>query len=416
MAKVRYLDLGGFGKYAEGTDVGKELGWPDQTLDNGWYIEGGILYGPKKATTPTPAPTDPAPTPTDPAPSDGMQYLDLGGYGRYAEGTDVGAQLGWGDQELANGWSIVDGILYAPGNAPTPANNSNDPGGPTAPTGPTEADIRDAESIIRDVLGRYFTAEQVAELLPMLMAEVRAGANINEARIMTTIRGSNAYRTRFTGMAMRTANGLSAISEAEYISLERYYRQTMMAAGMPAGFYDSIDDFATLIGRDVSPAEFSQRIQLGYVEVQNAPEDVKAQLRMRYGLTDGELLAWFLDEDVALPLIERQVTTARLGAAAARVGINELDTLSLERLARMGITPDQGAQGFARIAADSELYRPLDGGEDQIDLGTGIESTFAGNAAAARRIRQRRERRLAEFQQGGGFAGQGSQRTGLMEA
>lgn len=294
---------------------------------------------------------------------------------------------------------------------------------PPIPTTPPAAEeptppaaVEGADAILASVLAPYFSPEQIAELLPVLLTEIKSGEQIVEARIFGIIRNTNVYKQRFAGLEQRRANGLSAISEAEYISLERFYRQTMMAAGMPAGFYDQPDDFATLIGRDVSPAEFSQRVQVGYIEVQNAPEDVKNELRVRYGMTDGEMAAFFLDEDKALPLIERQVTTAKLGASAARAGIRAIDTQALERLARMGIAPEQGAQGFARIASDSELYNPLDTGEDAISMDTAVEATFTGNDAAARRIRQRRERRVAEFGGGGGYAGQGAERTGLTSA
>lgn len=273
-----------------------------------------------------------------------------------------------------------------------------------------------AESVLANILGRYFTPAQVAELVPVLLNEVTSGDQIVVERVLPAVRNTNVYKERFKGIEQRRVAGLPAITEAEYLSLERYYRQTMQAAGLPAGFYDTPDDFASLIGRDVSPAEFSQRIQTGYLEVQNAPEDVKQQLRTRYNMTDGEMTAWFLDEQAALPLIERQVTTAKLGAAAARVGINGVDTAALEQLARMGVTEQQAAPAFAQIAADQQLYQPLNASETAISTDTAIEATFTGNAAAARRIRQRREQRLAEFGQGGAYAGQGAERTGLTSA
>lgn len=288
--------------------------------------------------------------------------------------------------------------------------------GGTGTTG-TNSNTADARRIIAETLGKYFTPAQVAQLLPVLMGELTAGEQIVAERVMSMVRDTNVYRERFAGLEARRQNGLPAINENEYLALERTYRQMMSAAGMPAGFYDTPSDFANLIGSDVSPAEFSQRVQEGYRQMANAPADVKEQMRLLYGVTDGEMAAYFIDPNVALPLIETQVATSRLGASAARAGVDAVGRAQLERLARMGVNTQQADQGFARIAADStELYRPLNAGEDEIDVQTGIDATFTGDAAAQQRIRQRRQRRGAEFQQGGAYATAGSQQVGLTNA
>ena len=279
------------------------------------------------------------------------------------------------------------------------------------------AETTSAGDIIQEALREYFTPAQISQLLPLLLGEVTSGQQINAERLMPLIRNTDVYRQRFSGMAIRQQRGNVAISEAEYLSLERFYKQTMSASGLPAGFYDSPTDFAQLIGNDVSAAEFSQRVSEGYKQMANAPADVKRELRVRYGVTDGELAAYFLDPDKALPLIETQVATARVGAAAARTGITDLTTSTLEGLVRSGVGEQAAEQGFGRIALDrQELYRPLDAGEDQITMQTGMDATFGGNAAAARRIAQRRERRASTFQAGGQYAATGSERTGLTEA
>lgn len=276
--------------------------------------------------------------------------------------------------------------------------------------------MTEAEKIIREALRPYFTASQIQQLLPLLQNEVVAGEQINQDRLMAEIRNTNVYKERFAGIIQRQQAGLTPVSEAEYLNLERQYAQIMRAAGLPSGFYDRPDDFATLIARDVSVAEWSQRVQNGYVAMRTADATVKAELRNRYGVTDGELAAYFMDPDRAMPLLETQVATARLGAAASRAGVDGVETQRLEQLARLGVSTQQAEQGFAAIAGDAELYQALDAGESAISMDTALDATFAGNAAARQAIRNRKERRAARFQEGGSFAGSGATRTGLTSA
>lgn len=46
------------------------------------------------------------------------------------------------------------------------------------------------------------------------------------------------YKQRFAGNAIRIANGLSALSPADYIQLEDQYAQVLQSYGLPKGFYD----------------------------------------------------------------------------------------------------------------------------------------------------------------------------------
>lgn len=270
-----------------------------------------------------------------------------------------------------------------------------------------------ARQIVQRILDQY----GLGSLTDLAMREITESDRIEPERLLTNLRDTPEYKVRFAGLDRRRQAGLNAISEAQYIALEDQYAQLMRAAGMPTGFYDTPDDFANLIGANVSIAELSQRVQTGYAAVRQSDPSVITELQRLYQVTDGELAAFFLDPERALPVIEQQVATARIGAAAARQGFgNVLERGALERMAGLGISEQQATEAFGVAAQSQELLSQMDATETQIGLEEAALALTGQDAAAARRIRQRQQRRSAEFEGGGQFATQGSQVVGLTTA
>lgn len=286
----------------------------------------------------------------------------------------------------------------------------------TTPSGIGAEAILEADKSARDIIASILDYYGLGSLTDLVFSEVTAGEAISEARVMAAIRQTSEYKERFAGNEMRRAAGKAVLSEAQYVQMEIAYAGILHSAGLPDGFYDSPDDFDQFIGGDVSLAELSQRIQAGYVAAINADPTVRQALRDLYGITEGELVAYMLDPDVALPLIEKQMATARVGAAAARAGL-DVALGTLERVASVGVSEGAAMQGFTQISDEAqELYRPLDRTEDLITVEEAAGAAFLGDAAAARRIRQRRANRLAEFAGGGRYATDGSGISGLAKA
>lgn len=227
--------------------------------------------------------------------------------------------------------------------------------------------------------------------------------SIVEDQIPTFIRDTTEYKTRFAGMASLQQKG-RAISEAEYIGIERSYAQVARAAGLPAGFYDSPDDFARLIGGEVSPAEFQARVELRASVVDQAPPQVLDELQRLYGIDRGSLTAYVLDENRALPIIQNQFAASQRSAAAARSGFGGLSVKEAEGLVGLGVTDQQATEGFGALVDARELFTSLDAGESTIGRETQIAAAFGGDSLAKRKIEDRRRRRTAQFEGGGSFA------------
>lgn len=187
----------------------------------------------------------------------------------------------------------------------------------------------------------------------------------------------------------------------------------LSSAGLPAGFYDQPSDFQAWIAGDVDPTEIKERANLATKYVTNTDPNVRNALRTFYGIGDSELVAYTLDRNRGLALLEKQAAAVSLGAAAGRQGL-QLSRDRAEQFANLG----QGAnaeQAYATIAdllPDAARLSAIHSGADvgQADL----EDEVLGGMASAKRKREG----LVNKETGlfGGSSGVGRQSLGTRTA
>lgn len=275
----------------------------------------------------------------------------------------------------------------------------------------SRSDLREsAKSIIANLLENYGLGNLTDFVNELITKEDIISADV----VLGRIRQTDQYKKRFAANAARRAAGYNAISEAEYVNLENSYRQLMRSSGLPQGFYDQAEDFTNLISGDVSVAELSNRINEGYLAVQQANPQVITEMRRLYGVDDSKLAAYFLDPTKATPILLRQAQAAQIAGEATLQAQRELTAVQAEQLAVAGVSPEQARQGFQTIAQAEELFVPLPGTTEQaITQEEQIAGVFGTQSAAQQRLRQRSRERAAAFEAGGRFAGQGTTVTGL---
>lgn len=285
---------------------------------------------------------------------------------------------------------------------------------PPAQTAPTQGGPTDEQRSAKAIIQRTLDQWGLAGLGDRVWQAVTSGQIVAE-EVDQFVRQTDEYKKRFAGMAALQAKG-RAISEAEYVSVEKSYAQVLRAAGLPTGFYDGPDDFARMIGGEVSAAELADRVQ-AYTQVAfESPPEVRNQLQALYGIGAGELTAYFIDPDRALPLIRQQARAAELSGAAGRSGFGALNRGEAERLAQLGVTDKQATEGFGELVDARELFTPLDTGEEAIGRDVQIGAALGGDAQARRRIDDRRKRRTAQFEGGGRYAGNQQGLSGIGSA
>jgi hypothetical protein len=244
---------------------------------------------------------------------------------------------------------------------------------------------------------------------------------VPEEQILLELREQQAYKDRFPAMSVRFEAGLNAVSEEQYLSLERTYHQILRASGLPTNFYDGKEDFTTFIGNDLSPAELQFRIDDGYRRVSQTDPAVRAAFEEFYGgATDGALAAMFLDPDRAATELVAQARTAEVAGIGRRSGVNVGQGQS-EEIAAFSPTAAQTNAGFSQVNNQADLERETFTELNNLRSGDLISAAFntSGSVEARQKIRQRRNSRLAAFAGGGGaafFQGQGFIGTGVADS
>jgi hypothetical protein len=204
-----------------------------------------------------------------------------------------------------------------------------------------------------DLLFQQFNQYGLGSLVEPLKGLITTGASPAEFTIR--LRETPQYQKRFAANAERTAKGLTAISEAEYLGLEDQYQNIMRNYGLPADYYARGDmgmqeGFNKFIANDVSAAELEDRVITAQSRVMNSNPEVLDSLKKFYpGITNGDILAYALDPQKALTDIKRKVTAAEIGGAATQAGLGLTGTRA-EELGAAGITKAQAQQGFQTVA------------------------------------------------------------------
>jgi hypothetical protein len=257
----------------------------------------------------------------------------------------------------------------------------------------------------RDTLGALFRqmfgndpkfAPDIKLLTNQLEGLMIKGASSLE--ITQEIRQSDSYDKRFPGMDLRAAAGMSAISEAEYITLEDNYRNTMRMSGLSESFIDDDALYAGLIASDVSAAELQTRVSLAETAANGADPMILAQIEEFYPemLEGNRLVEYYLDPDKAVNIFEeeRKQRAAGLSVATLRSVGQGLDVGMAEALERENI---QSREIQSRLGQRRGLTDRLLGEETALTASEIASGEFGLEAEQATKLRRRREERVAGF-------------------
>lgn len=256
------------------------------------------------------------------------------------------------------------------------------------------------QDLIRAML-KPFGLESLAPRIKDLVIQGLTGENLAYMLAETP-----EYKKRFSGNEARGKAGLPVLGPKEYIETERSYRQIMESAGMPIGFYDSAEDFASWIGADVSPQEVKSRVDLAVDATNRMDNDYKKAMQDYYGVDSTQLASYFLDQKRAEPFLQKQAKAAKIGQAAFR---NELAVSKEEAERLTSSTQAENADALMGQAASiwqaGENLKNIYGTDyTQTDV---LEETFYGTASARRKRQQLAGMEKATFSQAGG-AGKGA--------
>lgn len=247
---------------------------------------------------------------------------------------------------------------------------------------------RNQTEIIKGILQSY----NLMSLYDTMIGYIQDG--YDSSAIQTLIRTTPEYKRRFPAMEALGAKG-RAISEAEYISYEQTASGLERRYGLPEGML--MGNLQTLLENEVSASELNDRVMLASAAAIEAPQDVKDTFQQYYGIGSGGMTAYFLDADIATPLLEKQYAAAQIGAEAARQGIG-MDVYGAQNLQGLGITQQQARQGFGEVAASQALS---EGRGDVVTQQEMVQAKLGGNASAQEKVQRATMGKLGAFQGGG---------------
>lgn len=229
--------------------------------------------------------------------------------------------------------------------------------------------------------------------------------DLSASEISLKIRETKEFKDEYGGVLdARKKAGLPAVSVSDILGFRKRAAELFQAAGLPKGFHDDKSDYDKFIAGDVSLAELSDRINLAAQAAYKAPQETRDALA-QWGMGPGDMTAFWLNPDVAQPLLERKLAAAQLAGASIRTGFGSLSETQAIGLTQLGVTSEEATTGFSQLQQSQELFGSQDGTEESIGRDEQIAARFGGDAKAQAAVEYRRRKRQATFEGGGGFAG-----------
>jgi hypothetical protein len=230
--------------------------------------------------------------------------------------------------------------------------------------------------------------------------------DVSEAQTLIEIYDQPAYKLRFPGMdSLRKKN--RTIDERTYIGLENQIVQTLKFFDLPAGFYDDRATLGKMIGNEVSPKEVQDRAQLAQDLARAADPNVRKSLMDFYKVGEGGITAYFLNSDVAMPLLEKSAKAAEIAGIGKTYGFNEFGMAEAEALgvkdtyAKLSQSDMTKAFGRAsQLAATQSRLAYLD--KNQYSDREALAATIESDQQAILASEKRAQREQARF---GGSSG-----------
>lgn len=293
----------------------------------------------------------------------------------------------------------VSGIgIGAAGTIIPPPNGGGGGGSTVDPDAEDRATARreramNAIAAMRGIMASY----GLSSLMDKIQSYVTQGYTDPDA-IMALIRTTPEYEQRFPAMKELAKKG-RAISEAEYISYEAEAAGMERMYGLPAGMITGKESISKLLTSEVSAKELGERVTMAAAGAFQTSPEVKKQFKDYYGIDSGGLTAYFLDPEVATPLLTKQYVSAQLGAEAAMQGIDVGMTLA-EQLNVAGVTKDEARIGFGAVAGEAGLTA---GAGDVVSQEQLIKANLLGDQTAKAAKERAAGGKLGKFQGGGEF-------------
>ena len=209
---------------------------------------------------------------------------------------------------------------------------------------------RDIFKTIEETMISYgFTPSEYTELSKYIQ-EGLINPKMGFNQMILELRQLPVYKARFAGNQILLKNNKNALSEANYLLQETAYTATLKQYGLEN--LSTRSQFAEFIGNSISVLEVGKRADIAINRVKNVDPAIEAQLRAYYpGITAKDIVSYFLNPAETLPLLEKKINTAEIGAAASSFKL-DIDEQRANMFSGLGITQATAQEGYKNIAQE----------------------------------------------------------------
>jgi hypothetical protein len=262
---------------------------------------------------------------------------------------------------------------------------------------------RSAFDVMRERFANYGLPELATEIENIYkgVGKDRFGKDITE--IPTTesafylqLLNTQAYYDRFGKVNEDRVNaGYKALDEKTILGLEDEYQNAMKSYNMPAGFYDTAQDFQTFLRNDKSPSEVADDLQAyrDFVDAQKAAKpEVFNALKTFYGVDESMLTAYYADPMKGQKILDQVVGRNKNTAAALIAGLSADVATAANAYGAGSLTYQQQRQRYSAVQQDisttgrlAEIYGMNYGTQEALGAEFGSD---AAALAAQKRVQQ----------------------------
>lgn len=294
--------------------------------------------------------------------------------------------------------------LPRPVTAETPISEEKAALASTAPPPPAPV----AEPSLADVpawLQELFNRAGLGSLATWYLQRVREGAT--DAQIAVEIYDQQAYRDRFPAMAALRSKG-QAISEAEYVSMEKSYAQALDAYGLRGSAFDRKDTYTRLIESGVDTQTLEERLHSAKMVADATDPNIRNALMANYGIGVADLTQYALD-----PAGIGKDHVERLARSATLQGLARTFSLSMDRAYSEKLAADTAFDNSTEADFRSSLATVSDLASSQRRLAQVEGGRFTDEDAADVVVKKDSTKTLASRQRAAREAARFSGRAGV---
>jgi hypothetical protein len=203
------------------------------------------------------------------------------------------------------------------------------------------------------------------------------------------MRSDSLMETVYPGI--RKTDGTLRMTEQEYIVAKEFMELELRNYNLNPQVFG--EDIVEAISGDVSPQEFSERLQTGYQNiVQNIPQVQEVYMReFNLDLNEESIFGMFISPRLSTAVLENQIRQSQIIAEAeTALGSSALTVAAARGLQQQGLTQAQARRGFQGA---STVLPGLSAGAERFGRGPiseteYVQATELGNQGVAQNIRR----------------------------